>query len=186
MLTRKQIDILMPNARTVDKFSTLGLCMFLAQCDHESLGFTRVKESFKYSAKRLLEVYPRYFNLTNVEHYLSNPDKIANKVYANRMGNSDEESGDGYKYRGRGYLQITGKEDYTECGQALELDLIGNPELLCLPSNALKSAVWYFKSNHLINIIDIEVATKKINGGLNGLTERTKLFVKYKKLFGIK
>lgn len=183
MLTKQQINVLI-NADIMSKYglNISGLAMLLAQCHHESQGFTKVEENLNYSADRLLQVFPKYFNKDNVNDYARNPEAIANKVYCNRMGNGDENSGDGYLYRGRGNLQLTGKNNYRLCGSGMGLDLIDNPQLLCQPQYAMESALWFFKRNLLINNLDIEKVTKRINGGLNGLAEREKLFNEYKKV----
>lgn len=183
MLTKQQINLLIkPEVISLYGINISGLAMLIAQCSHESAGFTRIEENLNYSANRLLQIFPKYFTQDNVNDYAMNPELIANKVYANRMGNEDEDSGDGFKYCGRGYLQITGKNNYTNCGMAMGVDLINSPKLLCQPQYAIESALWFFKCNLLINNLDIEKVTKKINGGLNGLAEREKLFNEYKKI----
>ena len=195
MLTKEQIDNLLPIDRQVEyKFSISGLCMFLAQCDHESMGFSVVEENLSYSKDGLLATFGKYFDEISAIAYArdkqmvadivyANKQMIANIVYANRMGNGDVESGDGYKYRGRGYIQLTGKNNYRQCGDYLGLALLDNPDLLCLPENGMDSALWFFDTNNLINQLDITKVTKKINGGVNGLHEREILFNKYKKLY---
>lgn len=162
-------------------FNHEGIAMFMAQCHHESMGFTRTIENLSYSKERLLVIFPKYFNENNINNYLDEPVKIASRVYANRMGNGDENSEDGYKYRGRGYLQVTGRDNYAKCGEYLKLNLINYPNLLCHQEHAFDSAIWFFKHNNLINDIDIVTVSKKINGGLNGLKEREKLYLEYLK-----
>ena len=184
MLNKTAIEKLIPIS-TMKKYdiSIAGLCMVLAQCDHESAGFTHVTENLNYSADRLLVIFKKYFTRIDAEQYARNPEKIANRVYANRMGNHDESSGDGFKYRGRGYIQLTGIDNYARCGESLGLDLVNNPDLLCLPDHAITSAIWFFHNNHIINNLDIEKVTRKINGGIHGLEDRTKLFKAYSNLF---
>lgn len=184
MLTKEQINNLLPIDKQVEhKLSISGLCMFLAQCDHESNGFRVVEENLNYSKDGLLTTFGKYFDEVSAIAYARDKQMIANIVYANRMGNGDVESGEGYKYRGRGYIQLTGKNNYRQCGDYLGLALLDNPDLLCLPENAMDSALWFFDTNNLINQLDITKVTKKINGGVNGLHEREILFNKYKKLY---
>lgn len=150
--------------------------MFLAQAAHESQEFSSLSENLHYSASRLLEVFPRYFNSSNVSRYAGNPEAIANRVYANRMGNGKESSGDGYMFRGRGLFQLTGKSNYIACGKFLEQDLAKNPDWVSTNEGAVASAAWFWDSNNLNKFADknnISGCTKKINGGLIGLAERT-------------
>lgn len=119
--------------------------------------------------------------------YARQPDKIANKVYANRMGNGDEASGEGWKFRGRGLIQVTGKTNYTACGQFLKIDLTQTPEYLETLPGAVDSAVWFWQLHNLnqyADLDDIKTITKKINGGYNGLEERTKYYEEAKKIWG--
>jgi len=150
---------------------------FLAQCAHESIDFTHLSENLNYGAQGLLTTFPKYFDATTAAQYARNPEKIANHVYSNRMGNGDEASGDGFKYRGRGILQITGKANYHVCSQALYADerLVQHPELLETEDGALMSALWYWNA-HLLNASadsgDFLTITKKINGGTLGEADR--------------
>lgn len=151
--------------------------MFLAQCGHESGGFTAFSENLNYSAKGLRTVFPKYFPDDSIANaYERNPEKIANKVYANRMGNGPESSGDGWKYRGRGILQCTGKDNYTAFSKDMNIDAVNNPDLLSTDlSVAIKSAIWFWNKNNLNKFADtkdIVGATKKINGGTIGLEDR--------------
>ena len=151
--------------------------MFLAQCGHESGGFTAFSENLNYSAKGLRTVFPKYFPDDSVANaYERNPEKIANKVYANRMGNGPESSGDGWKYRGRGMIMTTGKDNYTEFSKYSGLDAVNNPDSLSsYMSVAIKSAIWFWNKNKLNSYCDKNDfigLTKKINGGLNGLEDR--------------
>ncbi len=161
-----------------------NLAMFLAQCDHESQGFTQLVENFNYtSAERLTAVFPKYFNTHNVNDYVGKPEAIANRVYANKMGNSHEDSGEGFMYRGSGYLMLTGAGNYYDFYLSLHTDylfkhfnadFIANNKILCL-----QSALWIWKNLKLADC-DIVTCTKKLNGGLNGLDARSRLFDYYK------
>lgn len=125
------------------------MAMFLAQIGHESGSFRTLTENLNYSESGLKKTFPKYFNAKNAKSYARNPQKIASRAYANRMGNGNEASGDGYKFRGRGLIQITGKENYTKCGRALGLNLLANPDLLTQPSHAAMSAAWYWNSRSI-------------------------------------
>lgn len=162
------------------------VAMFLAQTAHESLNWTILEENLNYRARTLLDVFPKYFKTqAEADAYAMKPEKIANKVYANRMGNGPSSSGEGYKYRGRGILQITGKDNYRNCSKGLYGDerLIQTPELLVGYDGAVGSACWFWNSRNLnydSDKRDIVGATKKINGGINGLDDRK---IKYDKIF---
>lgn len=145
---------------------------FLAQCAHESAGFKSLSENLNYSAQNLLRVFGKYFKGKDVDFYAKNPERIANLVYANRMGNGSEQSGDGYKYRGRGIIQITGKTNYGNCSGFVGVDCITNPEYLETVDGAVKSAIWFWKSRGINGNMSNEQITMKINGGLNGLQDR--------------
>ena len=153
--------------------------MFLAQCGHESGGFTRFVENLNYSAKGLRGTFPKYFpdDATAIA-YERKPEKIANKVYANRMGNGPESSVDGYKYRGRGMIMTTGKSNYEAFSKDMNIDVVNNPDLLSMDmAVAIKSAIWFWNKNNLNKFADakdILGSTKKINGGTIGLEDRTK------------
>lgn len=157
---------------------------FIAQCAHESGSFCHAAENLNYKAAGLMKIFHKYFpddiHATLYEHQ---PEKIANRVYASRMGNGDEASGDGYKYRGRGFIQLTGKDNYTKCGHAIGKDLNTDPDYLTTPEGALKSALWFWNAHNLSPLADsddILHMTKKINGGTIGLEERTALYNKAK------
>jgi putative chitinase len=147
---------------------------FIGQCAHESGNFRTLEENLRYSATALMRVWSsRFPSLDVAEKYANNPEKIANKVYSGRMGNTEE--GDGWKYHGRGLIQLTGKENYANCGTALGIDLVGNPDLLIEPKYAALSAGWFWGKrglNSLADSSDIETMTKRINGGLIGLDDR--------------
>ena len=149
---------------------------FLGQCAHESGGFTALSENLNYSAASLCRVWPKRFpTMNDGQNYEKNPQKIANKVYASRMGNGDEESGEGYAYRGRGLIQLTGKSNYEACGEALGVDLVENPDLVATPQYAALSAGWFWNKNKLnayADKNDMEGLTKKINGGTHGIEDR--------------
>ena len=161
--------------------------MFLAQCCHESGHFRAVSENLNYKAESLTRVFPKYFRDVDPNDYAKQPEKIANRVYGNRMGNGDEASGDGYRFRGRGLIQLTGKSNYIACSEDLEVDLIDNPDYLLSPEGAARSAAWFWDSrdlNDLADAGDVVACTKKINGGTIGLEERTELYEEALKTFG--
>ena len=133
--------------------TNLRLAHFLAQCALESTGFTATVENLNYRAARLMQVFPKYFRGVDPSEYANNPAKIANRVYANRMGNGDEASGDGFKFRGRGYIQLTGKNNYTSFSQFISEDCVANPDLVAT-KYPLASAAFYFSSNHIWGICD--------------------------------
>lgn len=154
---------------------------FLAQCGHESQGFTKFVENMNYSAERLMVVFKKYFPTDDLANqYARKPEKIGNRVYANRMGNGPEASGDGFKYRGRGCIHTTGKLNYGMCAETTGIDCLNHPELLETPEGAIISAVWYWTTNGLNNVSDFTTLTKRINGGTNGLAERQDLLAKLK------
>ena len=170
-----------PLLTTVDRMAG-----FLAQAAHESAQFKLVKENLNYSAEGLLRTFPKYFKTPeDAAAYARQPVKIANRVYASRMGNGDEASGEGFKFRGRGFFQITGKENYTNCGKDLGIDLLTTPEALERTKAATNSALWFWKTRNLnryADANDIRGMTKAINGGYNGLDERTHYYLRAKKV----
>lgn len=149
---------------------------FLAQTAHESGGFTRLVENVNYSAEALTKIWPKRFpSLEFAKRFHRNPELIANTVYADRMGNGSPASGDGWRYRGRGLKQLTGKDNYTRCGRALGVDLVADPDLLLSPEYAARSAGWFWNENGCGKLADsdqFELLTKRINGGLIGLADR--------------
>lgn len=161
----------------------LRLAHFMAQIEHES-GLKPISENLNYSAKGLATTFKKYFPTpADTLRYERQPMLIANKVYANRMGNGDESSGEGWKYRGRGFLQITGKENYFRLANDNDLDCLKNPDLLLQEANAIISALWFWNLkglNELADNDDITGITKRINGGVNGLEHRKELLQKYK------
>jgi putative chitinase len=164
----------------------LRLAHFLAQCGHESGGFRLTQENLNYSAKGLNGIFKKYFPTeAAATPYNRNPQKIANKVYSNRMGNGTEASGDGYKFRGRGYIQLTGKDNYTAFGKSIGVDMTINPDLVA-SQYALLSAAWFFTKNNLHKMADggatdavVTSITKRVNGGTIGLADRIKHFKEY-------
>lgn len=163
----------------------LRLCHFLAQILHESGNLKYKSENLNYSAKALRSVFGKYFKTDEIANqYARKPEKIANRVYANRMGNGDEASGDGWLRRGRGLIQLTGTDNYKACAKALNIDLMKNPDLII--SNAeicIKTACWFWNKNNLNDLADkddIKTITKRINGGYNGIDDRTNILKRAK------
>ena len=167
----------------------LRLAHFLAQCGHESGGFRLTQENLNYSAKGLMGTFKKYFPTEALANaYARQPQKIANKVYGGRMGNGLEASGEGYKFRGRGYIQLTGKQNYTAFDLAVEDDILANPDLVS-SKHALSSAAWFWKKNGLSLIADtgsssevVTKITKRVNGGTIGLPDRIKHFKEFYEL----
>jgi len=165
--------------------NTLRLAHFLSQCGHESGNFKAVSENLNYTAAGLKKIFPRYFPGNLSESYSRNPEKIANKVYASRMGNGDEASGDGWKYKGAGFIQLTGKANHQAFDKFVEDDILANPSLVAT-KYPLASAAWFFDSNKLWGICDkgadksvVQAVTKRVNGGLIGIEDRWKHFQEY-------
>ena len=174
---------------TVAKFdlgTPLRLAHFLAQCGHESGGFKAVVENLNYGAKGLVGTFKKYFPTEAAAlPYERKPEKIANRVYANRMANGDEASGDGFKFRGRGYIQLTGRANYTSFNKFVDEDVVANPDLVAT-KYPLLSAAWFFNSNGLHKLADggatdtvVTTVTKRVNGGTIGLADRIKHFKEY-------
>jgi putative chitinase len=161
----------------------LRLAHFLAQAGHESGGFRVTQENLNYSVKGLRGIFKKYFPTDELATaYAKKPQKIANKVYANRMGNGDEASGDGYAFRGRGYIQLTGRDNYTAFGKSIGVDIPANPDLVG-SQYALASAAWFWQKNKLNELADtgagddiVTKITKRVNGGTIGLPDRLKHF----------
>jgi putative chitinase len=164
----------------------LRLAHFLAQCGHESGGFRATQENLNYSAKGLAGIFKKYFPTeASAAPYARNPQKIASKVYGGRMGNGPESTGEGYKFRGRGYIQLTGKENYTAFGKSIGEDMVANPDKVA-SQYALLSAAWFFSKNGLHKMADegasdtvVTKITKRVNGGTIGLPDRIKHFKEY-------
>jgi putative chitinase len=194
-LTREQLKELLPKNPYISQWhnalsqllpdyeinTAKRIAAFIAQCSHESGGFTALKENLNYKAATLRKIFPKYFpNDEIAQHYASLPNKqqaIANKVYANRMGNGDEASGDGYRYCGRGLIQLTGKENYTWFAASLEISVEEAAQYLETFEGAAQSACWFWETNKLnqwADAGDILTLTKRINGGTIGLEDRIK------------
>ena len=163
----------------------LRLAHFLSQCGHESGGFRAVTENLNYSADGLKKIFPKYFPGNINESYARNPQKIANRVYSSRMGNGNEASGEGFKFRGRGYIQLTGKSNYLAFDKTVDDDIIANPDLVAT-KYPLASAAFFFQKNNLWSICDqgatdqvVTLVTKRVNGGTIGLADRIKHFKEY-------
>jgi putative chitinase len=199
MLTLEQFKLICPACKEPEEWCELlsselyhhgfetneQIAMFIAQTAHESMEYNVLTENLNYSAERLLVVFPKYFRGVDTKPFHRNPQDIANRVYANRMGNGSPDSGDGYKYRGRGVLQVTGKNNYRACSEYLYGDpnvLLEDPDQLLYKPNALGSALWYWFANRLLMVSDITKATKIINGGNIGMEDRVK---KYNKILNI-
>ena len=156
-----------------------ALPMWLAQLAHESAMFERMVESLNYTkAAQIRRTWPKRFaNNSAAVAFVRKPERLANFVYANRLGNGDAASGDGWKYRGRGLIQITGKDNYRDAGESLGLPLLEEPELLEEPVHAADAAGWFWKSHGLNRFAsNINDCTRAINGGLNGLPDRMRLY----------
>lgn len=181
-----------PLKETFDKYdisTPKRQACFLGQIMHESGSFKFTKENLNYSAKALMATWPsRFPDLETATQFERQPEKIANKVYSGRMGNMED--GDGAKYIGRGLIQVTGKENYTHCGEALGIDLVSNPQLLEEPRYAALSAGWFWNKKGLNALADegtsnsFEIMTKRINGGLLGLDDRKSKMIEVLKALG--
>ena len=193
-ITSEQLSKIMPTAKGlvdtylpyINKYAVQfgintrnRMSYFLATVAIESGEMRHTVENLNYSSKGLVKTFPKYFNVCNAERYAKNPQMIANKVYANRMGNGNESSGDGWKYRGRGFIQLTGKDNYFEYNKYLintgmRVDLLSNPDLIAQPLGAVKSAMWFWQKRGCNELADKDEASsirRKINGGLNGFTQ---------------
>jgi len=190
--TQDQLQKILPKAKNIsDWYSAMidalpqyeintveRVSAFIAQCAHESGGFTLLQENLNYGAKGLTGTFHKYFPTeADAKPYERQPEKIANRVYANRMGNGDEHSGEGWKYRGRGLIQLTGKDNYKRFSHAAFDDdtILDNPDLLMEPYYALHSACWFWNDkmlNDYADTQDLVTMTKKINGGTIGLDDR--------------
>lgn len=166
----------------------LRLAHFISQCHHESGGFNRTIESLNYSAQGLLNTFPKYFTHEEAIKYAHDQQAIGNIVYANRMGNGDTKSGDGYKYRGHGYIQLTGSSNVALFSKYIGVDCIANPDLIAT-TYPLESAAWFFTYRDIWKICDkgaeiqnISEVTRAINGSKNGMPSRVMLFEKFNKL----
>jgi putative chitinase len=162
---------------------------FVAQCAHESGGFKFLKENLNYKAESLTKTFSKYFKtLDEAKAYEKRPEKIANKVYANRMGNGDEASGDGFRYLGRGLIQLTGKNNYTLFAASIDTPLEEIPEYLQTFEGAVQSACWFWEQNNINKFADardIVTMSKRINGGTIGMEDRIMKYNKALKMFGV-
>ena len=163
----------------------LRLSHFLAQCGHESGGFKALVENLNYGSKGLLGTFPKYFNAITAAQYERKPEMIASKVYGGRMGNGVESTKDGWKFRGRGYIQLTGKDNYTAFDKFVTENIIESPDLVAT-KYPLMSAAWFFDKNKLWAVCDkgattevVTAVTKRVNGGVIGLVDRIKHFNEY-------
>lgn len=177
-LAQKWAKILTDTMRRYHIDTPQRQAFFLAQVSHESSRLSVISENLNYSANGLLSVFGKYFTPELAEEYARKPYRIASRVNANRMGNGPESSGDGWRYRGKGLIQITGKTNHVLCGMALDVDLLHFPDILFEPEYSALSAGWFW-SNRGLNVIadsgDFELLTRRINGGLNGIEDRLAL-----------
>lgn len=166
------------------------IAAFLAQCAHESAGFTALKENLNYKPATLLKLFGKYFTPELANVYCAKPNKqeaIANRIYANRMGNGDESSGDGYRYSGKGLIQLTGKSNYQAFADSLEITPTDAAEYMQTFEGACQSACWFWETNNLnkyADIGDFETMTKRINGGTIGLEDRKKHYAEALHILG--
>ncbi|WP_223505516.1 glycoside hydrolase family 19 protein [Pseudomonas sp. GL-RE-29] len=193
-ITQQQLLQILPNAGPVagvfvsalndamTRFNIEGrlrVAAFLAQIGHESGQLRTLVENLNYSAEGLIRTWPKRFNLMTATSVARKPEQIANIVYASRLGNGPAVTGDGWRYRGRGLIQVTGWVNYQACGSALSVDLLSKPELLEQPGYAALSAAWFWSSNGLNELADaerFEAITRKVNGGLNGQADRLAIY----------
>lgn len=166
----------------------LRLAHFLSQAGHESGGFKVVTENLNYGAAGLQSIFKKYFTAESAKEYERKPEKIANIVYANRMGNGNQASGEGYKFRGRGFIQLTGKDNYSAFDKIVPEDILANPDLVAT-KYPLLSAAWYWNSRNINAVADqgatdevVTKVTKLVNGGTIGLPDRIKHFTEYNNL----
>lgn len=204
MISKEQLHQIMPraSAETLEKYcqplndtmdrykinTPQRMACFLAQLAHESAQLSATRENLNYSESMLLTLFKKYFTPEQAKEYAHKPERIANRVYANRYGNRDEASGDGWKYRGGGPMQITFPDNYKACGAAIGADLLNHPELIEGAVYGALSAGWFWdfrKLNDLADVLAFIPITKKINGGTNGLEDRLKYFALAKKTLGI-
>jgi putative chitinase len=200
--TKEQLSQLIPGNQYIDHWYE-ALCTllpdyeintpnrvaaFLAQCAHESGGFKALKENLNYQAASLCRVFPKYFpNMDIANQYAHNQEAIANRVYGGRMGNGPEATGDGFKYCGRGLIQLTGKQNYTKFAESIDTPIEDIPEFLGTFEGAIQSACWFWETNNLNQYADsgdILTMTKRINGGTIGLEDRQKHYNHALHVFG--
>ena len=192
MITQQQLKEMVHGINYADHWTTVlqqllpdyeintpkRIAAFIAQCAHESGGFRFLKENLNYKAESLLKVFPKYFpDMATAKAYEKKPEKIANRVYANRMGNGNEASGDGWRYCGRGLIQLTGKDNYSWFAGSIQVSVEEAAEYLQTFEGAAQSACWFWETNNLnkeADAGDIKLMTRKINGGFIGLDDRIK------------
>lgn len=178
----QSVDTLIVEMNNAEINTPLRQAAFIAQIAHESSELNHLEENLNYSAERLMIVFKKYFPSKEIaDQYARQPEKIANRVYANRMGNGDEASGEGYKYHGRGVIQLTGKDNYKRCAIDIQQPLVEHPEMLLQMECAIRSATWFWIKNGLNELADKQsfvAITKRINGGTIGIEERQKYYVK--------
>jgi len=202
-LTKEQLKQLLPKNPYIDQWHNAlsqllpdyeintpqRIAAFIAQCAHESGNFIFLSENLNYKAESLVKIFHKYFpTIESTNGYAKNPQKIANKIYANRMGNGDELSGDGYKYRGRGLIQLTGKTNYTWFAASLEISAEEAAEYTQTFEGAAQSACWFWETNKLNQYADsgdILTMTKRINGGTIGLEDRKKHYAHALHVLGV-
>jgi putative chitinase len=196
MINKAQLVICCPNAKQADELlvalnellpkynltTSDEIAGFLAQCGHESNDFNSLEENLNYRADALMRVWPRRFpDMDTALLYAHNPVKIASKVYADRMGNGNEFSGDGWLYHGRGAIQLTGKDNYKKCANEIRCELTSMPAYLTTIKGSVESACWFWNTNKLSPLADaedVEAMTRKINGGLLGEDDRETRFAR--------
>ena len=203
ILTQDQLEDLIPKNPYVEYwYSALSQCLpdydintprrvaaFIAQCSHESGGFKFLSENLNYRAESLMRVWPKYFkDLSTAQRYAHKPERIANRAYANRMGNGNESSGDGWRFCGRGLIQLTGRDNYQAFADSIETELEDIPHYLATFEGAVQSACWFWETNNLnkwADAGDITILTKKINGGTLGLDDRMKHYAHALHVLGV-
>lgn len=203
VITLEQLNFVMPKLRNTGIFlpflnkwmmhygitTTNRICHFIAQIAHESSQLTRLEENLNYSAEALRHLWPGRFNSEISETYARKPEQIANRAYANKGGNGDETTGDGWKFRGRGAIQCTLKNNYAAAANDWDIDLLNNPELLAKPDLAIRSACWYWWKNGLNKLADGGASVWEITGKINparlGLSDREKYYKKAESIFRI-
>jgi putative chitinase len=192
MITAEEMNKMFPGSdkfseainTAIEHFDINNPAMFIAQMGHESGGFKILVENLNYSANRLLQIFPKYFDKASAAIYARQPQRIANRIYAKRMGNGDEASGDGWKYRGKGAIQITGKNNHKLFSDYMKISLDEAVQYMLTTEGAILSAAWFWKTNNINEISDSVIKTTlKINGGSNGLDDRRALYDKAIKIF---
>lgn len=189
-LTQQQLQQILPKNKYIEHWyqafldilpsyditTNLRVAAFIAQCAHESAQFTVLEENLNYRASSLQKVFPKYFpNAELAQQFANKPEAIANRVYANRMGNRDSTSGDGYKYRGRGLIQLTGYNNYIKFAESMDINIEDALDYVVTFEGAVYSACWFWQTNNLNRLADsgdMIAITKRINGGVNGLEDR--------------